>query len=62
MGELLICSLCNVELEPQKTSFSYLGYTFDVDLPSCPSCGQVYVDKQLVSGRMREVEIALEDK
>ena len=62
MEELLICSLCNVGLELRKTSFSYLGHTFYVELPSCPSCGQVYVDRQLVSGRMREVEIALEDK
>ncbi len=61
MGNL-ICAKCGVPLEKQKTTFQYMGYEVYEDLPRCPKCGQVYLDEQLVRGRMAEVETEVEDK
>lgn len=58
----LICNLCNVPLTPQKTEFHYLGHTFSADIPKCPKCGQVYIPEDLVTGKMAQVEMQLEDK
>lgn len=58
----LLCSQCQAEMRPAKTSFSYLGHIFPIDLPRCPKCGRVYVPKELANGRMAEVEALLEDK
>ena len=60
--EHLICAKCGVPLEMKKTAFQYLGYEIYEDLPRCPQCGQVYLDEQLVRGRMHEVEVEVEDK
>ena len=62
MQRELICSRCQVKLESAHTTFEYMGHVFHHDLPRCPKCGQVFVDEQLVHGRMREVETELEDK
>ena len=62
MENKLICSLCSEELVESKTTFSYMKYTFYADLPRCPVCGQVYIDEELVKGRIAEVEMELEDK
>ena len=35
---------------------------FEVDLPKCPSCHQVFIDEALALGKMKEVEEGLEDK
>ncbi|MCL1873010.1 MAG: hypothetical protein FWF85_02700 [Clostridiales bacterium] len=61
-AEQLYCDYCNVELEPQKTHFTYLGHAFHAEIPCCPKCGQVYIDEELVKGRMARVEMELEDK
>lgn len=58
----LICAKCNVKLEKRKTVFQYMKNEFSEDLPRCPICGQVYIDEELVRGRMKEVETELEDK
>jgi hypothetical protein len=58
----LICAACNVPLEVGTVQASYLGQTFPVELPRCPSCGFVYVSEELAQGRMLKVEQALEDK
>ena len=58
----LICDRCKLEMTPQKTHFSYLGHAFSTDIPTCPGCGQVYIDEQLAKGRMAQVEMELEDK
>ena len=58
----LVCARCDKPLELRKVEASYLGQTFPVDLPHCPSCGFVYVSEELASGRMLKVEQALEDK
>jgi len=60
--EQILCDHCDVALVPQKTHFTYLGHAFQTDLPRCPVCGQVYVDEELVKGRMAHVEMELEDK
>jgi len=58
----LYCVKCKVRLVPLKTTFTYLKHEFYVDLPRCPSCGQVYVSEELARGKMAEVETSLEDK
>ena len=57
-----ICDHCNLPMEEQITHFSYLGHAFSTKLPACPCCGLVYIDEELVKGRMTEVERELEDK
>ena len=58
----LICARCDVPLRMGKVLASYMGQTFPVELPVCPSCGFVYVSEELAAGRMLKVEQALEDK
>jgi len=58
----LMCAKCKVYLKPAKTTLSYLGNNFFIDLPRCPSCGQVYISETLAKGKMAEVERMLEDK
>lgn len=58
----LVCAACDRRLEVGRVIASYLGQTFPVDLPRCPSCGFVYVSEELASGKMLKVEQALEDK
>lgn len=62
VDEPLTCDLCRVPLTISKVTVGYLGSAFDVDLPCCPSCGQVYVPEDLALGKMAEVERTLEDK
>ena len=57
-----ICARCDKLLEMRKVEASYLGQTFPVELPCCPSCGFVYISEELAYGRMLKVEQALEDK
>jgi hypothetical protein len=58
----LVCGACGASLEMGKVEASYLGQSFPVELPRCPSCGFVYVSEELALGRMLKVEQALEDK
>jgi len=58
----LVCARCDKPLEMRKVEASYLGQTFPVELPCCPTCGFVYVSEELAYGRMLKVEQALEDK
>jgi len=61
-GEDLYCDRCDTALIEQKTHFTYLGHAFQTVLPRCPKCGQVYIDEEIVKGRMAQVEMDLEDK
>jgi uncharacterized Zn finger protein len=61
-NEAYICEACGVELEPMEVRFSYLGRDFRHTALRCPVCGIVYISEELATGRMREVETALEDK
>ena len=56
------CSKCKCELVPKKVLLDYLGYSITHELPTCPSCGKVYVSGDLAEGRMCQVEQTLEDK
>lgn len=58
----LVCARCDEPLVTRKTTFEYLGSEFSEELPRCPKCGQVYLDEELVRGKMFEVETLLEDK
>jgi hypothetical protein len=58
----LECVKCKRALEVGPIQATYLGQTFPVDLPRCPSCGFVYISEELASGKMLKVEQALEDK
>ena len=58
----LICAKCQVPMVPGKVKATYLGSSFEVELPRCPSCGFVYVSEALAQGKMLQVEQALEDK
>lgn len=58
----MVCGKCKEPLVKQKTTFQYMGYEVCEELPRCPKCGQVYLDEELVRGRMAEVEVQVEDK
>ena len=62
MGEIWTCGKCGVPLTPKNTVFSYMGMTFSHEVPSCPSCGTVFISKDLADGKMSEVEQLIEDK
>ena len=56
------CGRCKCDLVTKKVVLDYLGYSISHELPTCPSCGKVYISKELAEGRMCEVELTLEDK
>jgi hypothetical protein len=56
------CGKCKVELEPRKTVFSYMGHNVSHEVPCCPVCGKVFIDKELAEGKMEEMELQLEIK
>jgi hypothetical protein len=58
----LICCKCNQALVKSKVVASYLGSEFPVELWKCPGCGIVHVPESLATGKMLQVEQALEDK
>lgn len=58
----LRCVKCDQALVPEKTAFNYLGFTFNTEMPRCPKCGQVFISDEIVNGKMKEVEMILEDK
>ncbi|MEG2174098.1 MAG: hypothetical protein RR135_01255 [Oscillospiraceae bacterium] len=62
LGKSLLCVKCHCPLQIARVDFVYLGHSFHTDLPRCPSCGAVYVSKELADGRMSDVEVQLEDK
>jgi len=61
-GERLICARHQAELIPMEAEFSYLGRSFRHPVLRCPVCGLPYVSEELARGRMREVEMTLEEK
>lgn len=56
------CKNCNVPLEQLPVDITYMGSSFQVDLPRCPRCGYTYIPPELAEGKMLEVERILEDK
>jgi len=59
---ILLCAKCSVEMKIGKVKASYLGSEFPIELLKCPICGMVYVPESLATGKMLQVEQALEDK
>jgi RNase P subunit RPR2 len=59
---ILICKKCQLELVMGKVTVTYLAGKFPIELLKCPGCGMVYVPEVLATGKMLEVEQALEDK
>ena len=57
-----MCGKCKKPLVPGKVIASYLGSEFPIELWKCPDCGKVLVPKELATGKMLQVEQALEDK
>lgn len=57
-----VCGKCKRALVPGKVIASYLGSEFPIELWKCPECGKVLVPRDLATGRMLQVEQALEDK
>lgn len=57
-----MCAKCKKPLVPGKVIASYLGSEFPIELWKCPECGKVLVPKELATGKMLQVEQALEDK
>lgn len=62
MHENLTCTKCQVTLKPAKATFKYLKRSFEHEVLRCPECGQVYLPEELVKGKMKKVEISLEEK
>ena len=60
--QVLLCAQCKRPLETGPVAVRYLGQTFPVDLPRCPQCGYTFVPEALATGKMLQVEQALEDK
>jgi RNase P subunit RPR2 len=58
----LICGKCKEALVKAKAVASYLGAEFPVELMRCPKCGFVHIPEALATGKMLQVEQALEDK
>lgn len=57
-----VCAKCNRPFVPGKVIASYLGSEFPIELWKCPVCGKVLVPRELATGKMLQVEQALEDK
>lgn len=58
----MICLKCDREMEPAKTNFEYLNHRATQEVLTCPECKAVFVPEKLALGKMREMEIMLEDK
>ncbi len=58
----LVCVKCRAPLTLGKVTLSYMGSNFPVELYKCPECGLVFIPEALATGKMQQVEAALEDK
>ncbi|MFY9130702.1 MAG: DVU_1557 family redox protein [Saccharofermentanales bacterium] len=60
-GELY-CGLCHVPLENGPITLRYMGNDFPILMPKCPLCGLGLIPEELATGKIFDVERALEDK
>jgi len=58
----LICEKCCIPMEPGEIVLQYMGNDFPLLMPKCPMCGQPFIPEELATGKILEVEKALEDK
>ena len=58
----IVCERCNLELVKAKVKLTYLNMRFEEELYKCPKCSQVFVPEQLATGKILDVEMALEEK
>ena len=61
-GDGWVCGKCGAALERKPVDITYMGSSFNVELPCCASCGFVFIPPELANGKMEEVEKILEDK
>ena len=57
-----VCGKCDAVLERALVPITYMGSSFEEELPRCPQCGFTYIPEELAQGKMLEVERILEDK
>ncbi|MDR0339271.1 MAG: DNA-binding protein [Desulfovibrio sp.] len=57
-----ICRQCGIPLEILPVDITYMGSSFQVELPRCRQCGYTFIPPDLAEGKMLEVEKILEDK
>jgi hypothetical protein len=57
-----VCQSCRSPLELLPADITYMGSSFQVELPRCPRCGYTFIPPELAEGKMLEVEKILEDK
>ena len=58
----MICSACNEPMKKGSITLTYLGSTFPVGLFKCEQCNMVFIQEDLATGKMEQVEKTLEDK
>ncbi len=56
------CQACGTPLQSLPVEVTYMGSSFQVELPRCLSCGFTFIPPDLAEGKMLEVERILEDK
>lgn len=56
------CAACGEKLVPKPVELEYLDSLFNVELPTCDTCGLVLIPENLALGKMHQVERLLEDK
>ncbi|MDR1395048.1 MAG: DNA-binding protein [Deltaproteobacteria bacterium] len=56
------CHKCKSPLAMVKVKVTYMGASFEVELPTCPACRTTMIPEHLAFGKMLEVEKLLEDK
>lgn len=57
-----LCRTCGEALQRLPVDITYMGSSFQVELPRCPACGYTFIPPDLAEGKMLEVERILEDK
>ena len=62
MSERLICTRCNIALEPKNIVLKYMGMDFSAEAPCCPSCGEAYIAEEVARKKIKEAEQMLEEK
>lgn len=60
--DTILCGHCGCPLEPKEVMFEYMGHHFTHQVPVCPHCGQIYISEELANGKIKDVEMMLEQK